>query len=86
MKKWTLAVAKPGTTGDDFVLPYGTSIDKDTYGDDYDGVDVVDELSVSKLIEALRKISICSGGCDGPLGCSCKAPIARAALKEIGEL
>lgn len=32
---------------------------------------------------ALTKLSQCSGGCEGPLGCMCKAPIARACLAKL---
>lgn len=32
---------------------------------------------------ALKRLSQCSGGCDGPLGCMCSAPVARAALAKM---
>jgi hypothetical protein len=43
------------------------------------------ELELQRAKEALRKLAKCSGGCDGPLGCMCNAPIARAALRDLGE-
>lgn len=34
-------------------------------------------------LAALEKLSVCGGGCEGPLGCCCKAPIARKAIAQV---
>lgn len=49
--KWTLAISK--TDEDDICLPFGTSVDTDTYGNS-EAVNVVDIAVVFKLIEALK--------------------------------
>lgn len=46
--KWTLAISKG--VEDDYCLPFGTSVDNDTYGvNKYEQVDVMDMAEVVKL-------------------------------------
>jgi len=39
------------------------------------------QLEIAK--ETLELLSKCSGGCDGPMGCMCKAKHAIKAIEEI---
>lgn len=46
-----------------------------------------DEVKLKKLFtiatRALMRLSECDGGCEGPLGCMCKADTAKAALRSL---
>lgn len=44
------------------------------------------EVALKTATDALARLSKCGGGCDGPLGCSCKSGIARDGMDQIKEI
>ncbi|OFZ54961.1 MAG: hypothetical protein A2428_03040 [Bdellovibrionales bacterium RIFOXYC1_FULL_54_43] len=41
------------------------------------------ERKLGIAVECLDTVAQCGGGCDGPLGCMCKAPLAKEARAKI---
>lgn len=41
------------------------------------------ERKLAIAVEALRGLSKCIGGCEGPLGCMCRSGMAKEALEKI---